>query len=112
MERMPFTEDKNVIFKRLEETASRANLTEAEQEQYEAEWKYYNDYFNTIDYAKKEGREEGRAEGREEGLAEGRTENMRMIVTNMNAENFEVSVISKCTGLSEDEVTKIIKSLS
>ena len=40
----------------------------------EEDWKDYNDLFNTVDYAKKEGKAEGLAEGKAEGRAEGRAE--------------------------------------
>lgn len=73
MERMPFKARK-AVFDRLEQIASKANMSVEERNQYETEWKIYNDYFNTIDSAKREGRAEGRAEGHAEGRAEGMKE--------------------------------------
>ena len=66
----PFT-DKQEIFSRLERVASQANLSEEERARYEEEWKIYNDYFNTIESAKKQGLEEGMEKGMEKGRAEG-----------------------------------------
>ena len=51
--------DRKAIFDKLERLASQANLTEEERARLEEDWKNYNDYFNTIDFAKEEGRAEG-----------------------------------------------------
>lgn len=66
--------DKKAIFDCLEKMASQANLTPEERAQYETEWKIYNDYFNTIESAKKKGYIDGIKEGRLEGLQEARKE--------------------------------------
>ena len=73
LDRMPFKARK-AIFERLEKMASKANMTQEERAQYEEEWKFYNDYFNTLDFAQKKGLEEGRKKGLEEGLEEGKKE--------------------------------------
>lgn len=49
-------------------------LSIEERRKYERSLKAYRDYVNQLDFAKNEGRAEGRAEGREEGRAEGREE--------------------------------------
>lgn len=62
-----------------------------------------------------EGRAEGLAEGRVEGLAEGRIEGKnegliegtKNIALNMLNEGISLSMISKCTGLTEEELEKI-----
>ena len=59
LDRMPFKARK-AVFERLEKMASKANMTQEERAQYEEEWKFYNDYFNTLDFAQKKGLEEGR----------------------------------------------------
>jgi predicted transposase/invertase (TIGR01784 family) len=82
MERMPFKARK-AIFDRLEQIASKANMSPEERQQYETECKIYNDYFNTIDSAKREGREEGREEGRQEGRQEGREEGIILVARNL-----------------------------
>ena len=115
--------DRDAIFGRLEEVASRANLSKEERAQYEYERKVYNDYFNSIDTAKKEGHEhgrieglkEGRAEGRAEGLAEGRAEGLvegehRKNLENaarMKAKGFSLEDIVDITGLTIDEIEKL-----
>ena len=73
LDRMPFKARK-AVFERLEKMASKANMTQEERAQYEEEWKFYNDYFNTLDFAQKKGLEEGRKKGLEEGLEEGKKE--------------------------------------
>ena len=64
--------------------------------------------FNTY---KNEAREEGRAEGRIEGMAEGRTEGRaeesRNIALNMLKEAVDINLISKCTGLSIEEIENL-----
>ena len=59
------------VFDRLFEEAEIAKFTPQEQREYEASKMAYRDIKNSIDTAKREGKEEGLAEGREKGLAEG-----------------------------------------
>ena len=92
--------DRSAIFGRLEEIASRANLSKEERAQYEYEWKVYNDYFNTLDYAEKKGREEGIAEGLEKGRKEEKLEN----AFRMKKKGIPLETISEITGLSSEEI--------
>ena len=84
--------DRSAIFGRLEEIASRANLSKEERAQYEYEWKVYNDYFNTLDYAEKKGREEGRKEEKLENAFR------------MKKKGIPLETISEITGLSSEEI--------
>ena len=59
------------VFDRLFEEAEIAKFTPQEQREYEASKMAYRDIKNSIDTAKREGKEEGLAEGMEKGLAEG-----------------------------------------
>ena len=59
-------------------------------------WKIYNDYFNTIESAKRKGHAEGRAEGR----VEEKFENAR----NLKRLGVSADIIMKATGLSLEEV--------
>ena len=58
-----------------------------------------------------EGRKEGLVEGRKEGLVEGRKEGRKegaiRIAQNMKQEGLPVSLITKMTGLSEEEIKKL-----
>ena len=110
LERMPF-KSRKAVFDRLEKMASKANMTEQERWQYEEEWKNANDYYNTLDYAKKEAQAEGRAIGLAEGLAEGRAEGraeerLRQAKGFKDLE-FPIESIAQVTGLSIEEIEKL-----
>ena len=49
----------------------------------------------------------GRQEGRQEGLQEGRQTERQAVILNMLKEKLDFSVISKVTGLSEEEIKKL-----
>ena len=51
--------DRKAIFDKLERIASQANLSKEERARLDEDWKNYNDFFNTMDYAREEGRAEG-----------------------------------------------------
>ena len=104
METMPFAEERNAAFAKLAARAAQANMTPAERAAYEESRKNLWDYYNAIDTAAEDAHAEGRAEGVES------TQNM--IVANMYSEGLDVLLISKCTGLNEDEVMKIIQTIS
>ena len=114
MERMPFKARK-AVFDRLEQIASKANMSPEERQQYENEWKIYNDYFNSIDSAKREGkeegREEGRIEGREEGRIEGRIEGREegiiLVAQNLKRMGMTNEQIQQATGLTLNEIAQI-----
>ena len=91
--------DRKAIFDKLERLASQANLTEEERARLEEDWKNYNDYFNTIDFAKKEGKEEGRAEG----ILKEKLENAKKMKEKGCTEEF----ISDITGLSIEEIENL-----
>ena len=102
MERMPFKARK-AVFDRLEQIASKANMSPEERQQYENEWKIYNDYFNTIDSAKREGKEEGRIEGR----IEGREEGIILVAQNLKRMGMTNEQIQQATGLTLNEIAQI-----
>lgn len=54
-----------------------------------------------------EGKVEGKAEGLAEGLAEGKVEGLRQTAFNMKKQGLPVSVISQCTGLTEEEIANL-----
>ena len=92
--------DRKAIFSRLERIASQANLSKEERARLEEDWKDYNDLFNTVDYAKKEGKAEGLAEGKAEGKAEEKKENARK----MKVLGLSNEMIHQVTGLSVEEI--------
>ena len=99
LDRMPFKARK-AIFERLERIGSMANLTPKQRAQYEEEWKIYNDYYNTLDFAVEKGRKKAMEEGRAEGLKEGK----RSIALNLKRMGLGIEQISSATGLSLEEI--------
>ena len=103
--------DRKAIFGRLEKLASQANLTEEERWRLEEDWKNYNDFFNTLDFAKEEGRaeglEKGRSAGLEMGLEKGRSEEKLEIAKNLKSMGLSLEAIKQATGLSTEEIEKL-----
>ena len=91
--------DRKAIFDKLERLASQANLTEEELARLEEDWKNYNDYFNTIDFAKKEGKEEGLAEGEKKKNLEN--------AKKMKEMGLSLDIITQVTGLPLEEIEKL-----
>ena len=122
LDRMPFKARK-AIFERLERIGSMANLTPKQRKQYEAEWKMYNDYYNTLDFAVEKGMKKGMEEGMEKGLqkgleeglqkglqkgkAEGRQEEKHSIALNLKKLGVSIEQIAFATGLSIEEIEKL-----
>ena len=102
--------DQTAVFKRLSEIASRPNLSKEERVQFEAEWRMYNDYFNSIESAEKKvrmGQEEARAEGLSEGLAEERTEAKLEDARKMRSKGYPIADITEITGLPTEEINNL-----
>ena len=96
-------DDREAIKERLEELASRGNMSKEERAQYDYEWKIYNDYLNTVNSAEKKGHAEGLAEGRAEGRAEEKLENARR----MKSKGYPLDDIADITGLTIEEIEKL-----
>ena len=104
------------VFDRLFEEAEIARFTPQEQREYEASKMAYRDIKNSIDTAKREGKEEGLAEGMERGLAEGMEKGMaegmekgmnqrsQEIARKMLANGMDAATVMEITGLSEEEM--------
>ena len=58
-----------------------------------------------------EGKAEGKTEGLAEGKVEGKAEGKAEIATNLLKENYPIEKIIKVTGLTKEEIEKIISSL-
>ena len=129
LSRMPFTAQKE-IFKQLEEYADSHRLTKKEWEAYENSLWIARDNMACMAAAEiaaqekglAEGREKGLAEGREKGLAEGREKGMAEGMAKGMAEEklatakrlldmgLDVLQTAKGTGLSIEEVEKLLHS--
>ena len=96
------------VFDRLFEEAEIAKFTPQEQREYEASKMAYRDIKNSIDTAKREGKEEGLAEGMEKGLAEGMERGMTQrsleIARKMLANGMDTATVMEITGLSEEQL--------
>lgn len=112
------------IFDRLFKVAEIAKFTQQELREYEDSRKAYRDLKNSLDTALRDGfnkgmregmakgmeegrakgMEEGRAKGMEEGRAKGRTE----IASTMLAKGMDIDTVSELTGLTKDEIQKLI----
>ena len=82
---------------------------------FEASKMAYRDIKNSIDTAKREGKEEGLAEGMEKGLAEGMKKGMekgmnkrsREIARKMLANGMDAATVMEITGLSESQLQQL-----
>ena len=104
------------VFDRLFEEAEIARFTPQEQREYEASKMAYRDIKNSIDTAKREGKEEGLAEGMEKGLAEGMekglaegmergmTQRSLEIARKMLANGMDAATVMEITGLSAEQL--------
>ena len=95
--------DRDAIIRRLEELASRRNMSKEERAQYDYEWKVYNDYLNTFNSAEKKAAEKGRAEGLAEGAQKTNLENAKR----MKSKGYPLNDIVDITGLTLEEIEKL-----
>ena len=99
------------VFDRLFEEAEIVRFTPQEQREYEASKMAYRDIKNSIDTAKREGKEEGLAEGMEKGLAEGMEKGMNQrsleIARKMLANGMDAVTVMEITGLSESQLQQL-----
>ena len=99
------------VFDRLFEEAEIARFTPQEQREYEASKMAYRDIKNSIDTAKREGKEEGLAEVMEKGLAEGMKKGMEKrsleIARKMLAKGMDAEMVMEITGLSESQLQQL-----
>ena len=65
------------------------------------------DYWNTIDYARKESRAEGHAEGLAEGETKGRLEEQHRIARRMLAAGMSAELVSESTSLPLEQVLSL-----
>ena len=78
-----------------------AKFTPEEVQTYEDSLKSYRDLKNSLDTAREEGRQEGKEEGK--------FEEKRLTVLKSHQAGLSLEVISSITGLSQDEIQKIIE---
>ncbi len=69
--------------------------------------KYIRDEQASLEYAKDEGYKTGKEEGRKAGIEEGRNERNLDIAKNLLKQNIAIDIISKATGLTQEEIEKL-----
>lgn len=100
----------NVTAKGLPEARERLRrdkLSAEELRAYEHDLEAIRYQRSVIDTGREEGRQEGRLEGRLEGKIEGRQEAILDTARKMKQNGIDPQVISKCTGLSVEEISKL-----
>ena len=125
-EKIKMAEKENFELSKAIEELKRMNLTETEEEVYEARQKAIWDYNSQMLAAKEDGFEqgkeeglkvgkeeglqqgikEGRKEGREEGKKEGREEEKINIVRKLLKKGMAIDEISEITGMTKEEIEK------
>lgn len=104
-------QSKREIFRRLAEIAKVATLTPEQARMYEADVKIARDYYNELEGARIEGREQGFLEGHQEGRLEGRQEGawgkLRKIVMNLRMKGMDNSTIASLLDESPEVVASI-----
>ncbi len=100
----PFTD---FGFKKFFEQAEIANFNDEEYNEYEESLKSYRDLKNSLDTAREEGIEEGIMQGMEQGIEQGRVKGKTETATALKKLGIAIEVISKSTGLSEEEIEKL-----
>ena len=119
---MPFiTEDP--IYQRLAEISDLSQLTMSERESYERQMRYFNDLYSTCRASHKEGVElgiklgktEGIKLGKEEGITMGKEEGAKKKVQSIAQKMLDMGlpdeVISEATGLSQEEVIMLRRTI-
>ena len=84
-------DEQSAALERLVDICETAKLTEKERERYEESIKVYRDNLAIIERATQEGRAKGHID----------------VAMNLKAMGMELSYISKATGLSEEEISKL-----
>lgn len=107
----------NEIFRSMFEDGRYSKLTTMEKKEYKKSVLEYADVQDAIRCAQenslKEGIEKGREEGREQGIQQGMQQGedntKRLLACNMLTEGFDTAVVSKITGLTEEEVLALVQ---
>ena len=107
------------IFRKFYETCQLSKLTTMEKEEYTKSVLEYEDVQDALNYMRKtslkegfekglaEGKAEGKAEGLAEGEAKGKAEGIANTAKNMLSLGIDIDMISKATGLSEEDILKL-----
>lgn len=84
-----------------------SKFTPREQREYEASKMAYRYIKNSIDTAKREGKEEGLAEWMEKGIEKGMNQRSLEIARKMLAKGMDVATVMEITGLAESQLLQL-----
>lgn len=84
-----------------------SKFTPREQREYEASKMAYRDIKNSIDTAKREGKEEGLAEWMEKGIEKGMNQRSLEIARTMLAKGMDAATVMEITGLSKSQLLQL-----
>lgn len=84
-----------------------SKFTPREQRDYEASKMAYRYIKNSIDTAKREGKEEGLAEWMEKGIEKGMNQRSLEIARKMLAKGMDVATVMEITGLAESQLLQL-----
>ena len=84
-----------------------SKFTPREQREYEASKMAYRYIKNSIDTAKREGKEEGLAEWMEKGIEKGMNQRSLEIARKMLAKGMDVATVMEITGLAENQLLQL-----
>ena len=95
------------VFERLWNLSNCSMLSIEERRKYERSLKAYRDYVNQLDFAKNEGRAEGREEGRAEGREEGKTEERAKTICTLRRKGKSDEEIASLLDLDIEDVKSV-----
>lgn len=95
------------VLERLWKLSNYSMLSIEERRKYERSLKAYRDYVNQLDFAKNEGRAEGREEGRAEGREEGKTEERAKTICTLRRKGKSDEEIASLLDLNIEDVKSV-----
>lgn len=95
----PLSQELKETFKKMLDTTNIESLSEEERQLYEMRRKAYRDNMSAIDFATNKGLAEGEAKGKREQAIS--------IAQSLKTEGLAPEIISKCTGLSLEEISQL-----
>lgn len=113
MDTIPQTFMSDPVFRRLDNVAKYAALTERDKKAYKESLKVYRDNYAIAETERNEGRAEGLAEGMTKGIAKGRAEGIAEGLVKGRAETLaEKAKQAKEMGLPEDVIARLFGSIN
>ena len=100
---------KENIFMKFIEQSLIEHLPKIDRKNYQASLKRYRDSYSVLETAVSKGFEKGKVEGINEGIEKGITKRNTAVVLAAHKKGFSISLISELTGLTEDEINKILE---